>query len=144
LVAADDGQRPPPRPIPDSVWRTALSDTDADIASSIGDAAFTRNNIEAAFDAYERAAAAGNAHAMDALGYLCSKQDPPNMPAARQWYEQAAAANDPDAMFHLGVLLSNEWDPPDLIAARHWYEQATATGYPDAETILDLIHHHGH
>jgi TPR repeat protein len=140
LVAADDGQRPPPRPIPDDFWSTALDDTDAETAFAIGLAAYSRNATQPAIDAFHRAADSGHTVAMINLGSLLTYEvDPPDLDAARHWFEQAAATGHTSAMYNLGILLAYEVDPPNLDAARHWWEQAAAAGDALAMNQLGLI-----
>ena len=85
---------------------------------------------------FEKAAAAGDAKAMEMLGIMAEHSDPPDLPGAQAWYEKAAATNSSSAMVRLGVLLSDVLDPPDLPAARGWYEKAADAGNTDAMTNL--------
>ncbi|MEE6140575.1 tetratricopeptide repeat protein [Mycobacterium sp. 050128] len=140
LVAADDGQNHPLRPIPESFWNVALNNAPPIIALVVSLAAFQRENIPVAIKASRQAAAAGLGAAMFSLGLLLADhQDPEDLPGARRWYEKAAAAGNTDAMVNLGVLLATRWDPPDLDAARRLYERAAATGDTDAMVNLGVL-----
>jgi TPR repeat protein len=140
LVAADDGQRSPPRPVPDTLWLVALEDADKDTAFAVGVAAYTRGNIERALDAYKKAAAAGHAGAMFSVGVLFAHHlNPPDLPAARRWYEQAAAAGDTEAMYNLGYLIGDQLHAPGAPAARRWWEQAAAAGHTNAMYSLGIV-----
>jgi TPR repeat protein len=137
LVAADDGQNHPPRPIPESFWKKVLKDADPEVALAVSLAAFQRNKIPLVIYASEQAAAAGQAHAMFGLGVMAAARK--DLDAARLWYLRAAAAGDTDAMVNLGVLLAERSDPPDLEAARGWYEKAATAGDTDAMFNLGVL-----
>ncbi|WP_161807987.1 tetratricopeptide repeat protein [Mycobacterium intracellulare] len=99
LVAADDGQGHPLRPIPERFWATVLNNAPPVAAFAVGFAAFQRGNIRAATMASRQAAEAGIISAMFNLGVLfADHQDAEDLPAARKWYEKAAAAGDVNAM----------------------------------------------
>lgn len=132
LIAADEGQRPPRREIPDDFWRAALSDTDGEIAVAIGLAAHSRNATKPAFEAFGRAADLGHPRGMSGLGFLLAKLDPPDLKAAHRRFKQAAELGDLRGMFNLAYLLAEWLDLPDLKGARDWYEQAAAKGDSDA------------
>jgi hypothetical protein len=137
LVAADDGQRFPSRPIPETFWGTALIAADGDIARTIGLAALTRGNTEVAVTAFKQGAASNHPGSMRGLGFMLTERfDPPDLDGARQWYEKAAAGGDSAAMFNLGYLHAEQLDPPDLVGARGWYEKAAAAG--DLEATVSL------
>ncbi len=140
LVAADDGQRPPSRPIPDTFWQAALSEVNGDSARTIGLAALTRGNTEAAIAAFKQGAAGGHLGSMRGLGYMLTERlDPPDLDGARGWYKKAAAGGDSASMFNLAHLLSERLDPPDLDGARGWYEKAAAAGDSDAMVSLGIL-----
>lgn len=137
LVAADDGQHHPSRPIPEYFWEKALKDADPEISLAVSLAAFQRNKIPLVISASEQAAAAGQAHAMFGLGVMAQARN--DMAAARVWYLRAAAGGDTDAMVNLGVLLAERSDPPELDAARRWYEKAADAGDTDAMFNLGVL-----
>ncbi|OLS99035.1 hypothetical protein BJF90_39955 [Pseudonocardia sp. CNS-004] len=90
---------------------------------------------------YERAAANGNAGAMNALGELARQADPPDLDAAREWFGKAAALGDVAAMYSLGSLYQNKIVPPDRVAAKRWYEKAAAGGHADAMNEVGGFHY---
>ena len=68
LVAADDGQDHPTRPIPDNIWNHALTDADPDHPFAVGIMASARGNIQTALIAFSQAADAGHSGAMSNVG----------------------------------------------------------------------------
>ena len=76
---------------------------------------------------YEKAAAAGNAFAMNGLGliYLNGYGVALDYVEARKWYEKAAATGNAYAMYNLGnPYLNGDGAPKDYAEARKWYEKA--------------------
>ncbi|MFD9106642.1 trypsin-like peptidase domain-containing protein [Streptomyces virginiae] len=138
LVAADDGQAGPPRPVPEQSWQEALARADSNEAFSIGLTADQRGNRPVTISGFERAAQAGEPSAMFNLGVLLATQEPPDLDGARRWYEQAAQAGHAGAMFNLGMLLANQ-EPPNLNGARCWYAEAALAGEPSAMFNLGLL-----
>ncbi|MBT2612730.1 bifunctional trypsin-like peptidase domain-containing/SEL1-like repeat protein, partial [Streptomyces sp. ISL-87] len=105
LVAADDGQTGPPRPVRDRSWQEALARADSDEAFGVAVAAYQRGNRPVSISGFERTAQTGVTSAMFNLGVLLAGQDPPDLDGARHWWEKAAQTGDTDAMRNLGVLL---------------------------------------
>ena len=80
---------------------------------------------------YEAGAKAGDAKAMNGLGWLYQSglggaQD---YGKAKEWFEKAAAAGDGRAMSNLGTLYQNGFGvPQDYTRTREWFEKAAAVG----------------
>ncbi|MGW7647137.1 trypsin-like peptidase domain-containing protein [Streptomyces bobili] len=139
LVAADDGQTGPPRPVPEQSWQDALDRAKTNEAFAVGVAAYQRGNRAVSLRGFERTARAGNTTAMFSLGALLADQDPPDLEGARRWCEKAAQAGHSKAMFNLGLVLANRWDPPDLEGARRWWEKAAQSGELKAMAALGML-----
>jgi Trypsin-like peptidase domain/Sel1 repeat len=138
LVAADDGQAGPPRPIPGRFWDQALDLATPEEALAISVSAYNRRNIPAAITASRKAANAGYTSAMFNLAVLLAGLEPPDLVGARGWYQRAAEAGNTNAMNNLGLLLA-ELEPPDLVGARGWLEEAAETGHTDAINNLAAL-----
>ncbi|MFE7782978.1 trypsin-like peptidase domain-containing protein [Streptomyces nigrescens] len=137
LVAADDGQAGPPRPVPEQAWQEALGRADDMEAFGVGLAADQRGNRPVSFRAFEQTARTGDTDAMFALGLLEHRDEPPDLNSARHWYEKAANAGNTRAMVNLGGLLEHDW--LDLDGARHWYEKAANAGETKAMSNLGRL-----
>ncbi|WP_019927383.1 caspase, EACC1-associated type [Nocardia sp. BMG111209] len=72
---------------------------------------------------YRRAADAGNADAMNSLGWLLEERG--ELREAEDWYRKAAAAGDARTMNKLGWLLERRGE---LREAEDWYRKAAAAG----------------
>ena len=110
--------------------------------------------LDEAFGAYKKAADAGSAAGMFAIGnlyfykqYQAAKlpslmpwgQDKviPNMKEAFAWFLKAAEAGFPNAMSNVGVMLySGTGCPKDEEQSRQWLEKAAAAGVAQAEKAL--------
>ena len=110
--------------------------------------------LDEAFNAYKRAADAGSAAGMFAIGnlYLYKNYQAlalpslmpwgqnkliPNMKEAYAWFLKAAEAGFPDAMSNVGVMLySGRGCPKDEARARQWLEKAAAAGVAQAQKAL--------
>ena len=137
LVAHEDGQDGPPRALPGAFWHQVLDRVSPEAADAIGEAAYSRGNIDAAVAALTIAVETRHPKTMYNLAFLLAERvDPPELDAARGWYERAAEAGYFDAMRSLGILLATMVDPPELDAAREWYERAAEAGHINAMTSL--------
>ena len=140
LVAADDGQdQHNERPITDDFWNQALSEAAPDIAFAVGASAYWRNKRDIALAGISQAAESGHVQAMNELGCLFERANPPEAEIARRWFERAAEAGNPDAMVNLGAYYAEDVDPPDLDGARHWYEKAAGLGNAGAMYNLGVL-----
>jgi len=87
----------------------------------------------------QKAADAGDAIAMNSLGYLYEKglgvaQD---YAQAHQWLQKAAEAGNYHAMEHLGYLCEKGLGvAQDYAQARQWYQKAADAGNPQAKQAL--------
>jgi hypothetical protein len=94
----------------------------------------------------QKAADAGDAVAMNSLGYLYEHglgvaQD---YAQARQWYQKAADAGNTDAMYNLGVL--HEYGrgvAQDYDKAREWYQKAADAGNATGMYYLGMLYRDG-
>ena len=80
---------------------------------------------------YEKAAAKGDAEAMNNLGVFYEKEG--EKAKAKEWYEKSAARGVAEAMTNLGVLYEKE---EDKAKAKEWYEKSAAKG--DAKAMYNL------
>lgn len=95
---------------------------------------------------FERAAATGDAAAMNSLGWLYreGKGVEKNDAQAREWYERAAAAGNGSAMFWLGWLSHQGLGGPrDDVKAGEWFEAAAATGEGTAMSWNGALYQYG-
>lgn len=110
--------------------------------------------LDEAFNAYKKAADAGSAPGMYAIGnlyfykqYQAAKLPSlmpwgqekviPNMKEAYAWFLKAAEAGLPNAMSNVGVMLySGTGCPKDEAKSRQWLEKAAAAGVAQAEKAL--------
>jgi TPR repeat protein len=95
---------------------------------------------------YRKAADAGNANAMTALGWLYDNGMgvEKDLKQAADWYRKGADAGNALGMNNLGVDYENgigvEKDPKQ---AADWYRKAADAGYLDAMTNLGLLYENG-
>ena len=90
-----------------------------------------------ALQLYRRGAAAGNAEAMDAVGYRYNFANVPDFDRAAHWYCRAMLLGNLRAMNNLAILFYNgQGVPRDLEEARSLWRQATALGHLNAQTNL--------
>ena len=140
LVAADDGQDQPARPVTEATWQRMLNRAAEADALGIGIAAYRRGNTPVAVMATRRAAEAGRPEAQYHLGLLlATRLHPPDLAGARTWWARAAEAGNTDAQFNLGVLLADRLNPPDLAGARTWWARAAEAGDTDAQFNLGVL-----
>ena len=140
LVAADDGQGQPARPVTEATWRRLLDMAAVADALGVGIAAYRRRNTPIAVAASRRAAEAGLPEGQYHLGLLlATRLHPPDLAGARTWWAQSAEAGNTDAQFNLAVLLADQLDPPDLAGALRWYREAAEAGDTDAQFNLGVL-----
>jgi TPR repeat protein len=105
-----------------------------------GVAAAAAGNYAKALEAWQTAAAAGDAQAEYGLGYLYQfgLSVPADYGQALSWYGKAAAANNPDALYALGLMYeSGTAGRRDLALAMENYRKAAAAGVQaDAEFAI--------
>lgn len=80
-----------------------------------------RGDLEAARQAYHRAAAAGDGRAAHKLGVMAENRG--DAPAARHWYVEAARAGEASGMYNLGMM---QVDDPE---GQRWLVLAAAHGH---------------
>ncbi|MGY2087938.1 tetratricopeptide repeat protein [Nocardia gipuzkoensis] len=156
LIAADDGQHHPVRPIPDDFWYTATTDTDPDTLFAVAYAAYLREKVSEAETLLRRSANAGHPGAMYNLGALLYEQD--KTEEAETLWRAAANAGHPGAMYNLGALLdqrgkteeaetlwraaANAGDPGAMYNLGHLLNQQGKT--EEAETLWRAAANAGH
>ena len=89
-----------------------------------------------------KAAAAGNAAAMDRLGQMYERGAgvPQDAREAFRWYSSGAAAGQPAALYHLGTLYeAGKGTARNVNQAVRLYQQAAAAGNPDAQARLQQL-----
>lgn len=96
---------------------------------------------------YEKAAAGGNAVAVNDLGlfYFFGRGVAQDYVKARELFEKAAASGNDDAMDNLGSLYQNgKGVAQDYAQARQWYEKGASAGNAVAENDLGFFYSAGH
>jgi TPR repeat protein len=94
----------------------------------------------------QKAAAAGNAEAMNALGWLYENgrgvtQD---YAQAREWFQKAAGAGNTEALEHLGFLYEHgDGVAQNYATAREYYQKAAGAGNTEALEHLGFLYEHG-
>ena len=94
----------------------------------------------------QKAADAGDAVAMNNLGYLYEKGlgVARDYGQARQWYQKAADAGNYHAMNNLGWLYQHGWGvTQDYAQARQWYQKAAEAGNATAMANLGVLYRDG-
>lgn len=107
---------------------------------------YGHKDYEKALKFYNKAAANGNAAAMNSLGvcYGFGKGVPKDQAKALQWYKAAAEKGYANAMLNLGLLYENGWGVPvDNKTAFEWYLQATEKNVPRAFIRVSLMYQNG-
>ena len=138
LVAADDGQAPPFRPIPAWFWQQVLDRVSSLDAFAVGVSGYNRGSVDVAFAAYRKAAEGGSTMAMSNLGVLLMDKEPPDLAAARALCQMAADAGNASGMVNLGIVLTRQ-DPPDVEGARAWFQKAADVGEPGGMVNLGVL-----
>ncbi|MFC9663278.1 tetratricopeptide repeat protein [Nocardia sp. NPDC127606] len=134
LVAADDGQHHPARPVPDSFWTDATCDATAATLFAVGNGAFFRNKNQIATDLWRQAADQGDTDAMSSLGTLLRQSG--DLDGAETWFRRAADNGHTSAMAKLGVVLQQRGD---LTEAETLFRRAVDNGHTKAMTVLGLL-----
>ncbi len=91
---------------------------------------------------YEKAAAQGNAEALNRLGMIYEQGIgvPQDYGKAVEWYEKAAAQGDAAAQLNLGEMCEKGFGvPQDYARAYMWVNLAAAQGWPDAVKARDVM-----
>lgn len=103
----------------------------------------TKQNLAEAARLYHRAASAGLAASICALGnlYAAGKGVSHSYLEASKLYKKAALMNDPQAAYYLGVLIiSGHAGELNFGQAIHWFELAAKQGIKLAKFELDALH----
>lgn len=96
--------------------------------------------------AYQKAAVAGHAGSMNALGriYQHGLGVPRNYANARDWYDKAAARGEASAITNLARLHREGWGvPQDYAKARDLFERAFAAGHADGAAGVGWLYQNG-
>jgi TPR repeat protein len=118
----------------------------ADNVLELGKSEYRAEHYKDASRAFKEAAVAGNADAMNNLGYLYEEGQgvAQDYQQAQQWYEKAAAAGSATAMNNLGNQYGHGHGvAQDYKQARQWYEKAAAAGNADAMNSLGYLYDQG-
>ena len=96
----------------------------------------------AAIEWYEKAAAAGSAHAMSEVGVLFELRR--DYARAFEWYSRAAGARNAHALYRLGIMYQEGWGvPADPVKALQLIEQAARLDSSAAQHYLGLLYFQG-
>lgn len=87
-----------------------------------------------------RAAKAGDAEAMNALGCECSQD---GIEEAREWFRKAAAAGNVDAMFNLGKSYEGTFGVGTKEQAAFWYQKAAEADDVEAMSEIGYAYKYG-
>lgn len=112
-----------------------------------GKLAVRAGQFDKALQAFQRAAAAGDARAMNDIGVLYYEGHgvTKDYQRAREWYEKAAAAGNGPAMANLGfIYMEGLGVTKDYNQARQWYEKGAAAGAGRAMAHLGYMYEHGY
>ncbi|WP_067470333.1 tetratricopeptide repeat protein [Nocardia amamiensis] len=134
LVAADDGQDHPPRPVTDDFWHSATEDAEPRVLRAVGFTAYLRGRPTEAETLWRNSADGGDSEAMHNLGVLLSGRG--DIGEAEIWWRRAADAGDLDAIYNLGLLLSGRGDTEE---AEVWWRRAADAGSTRAIYSLGLL-----
>ncbi|MBF6297522.1 tetratricopeptide repeat protein [Nocardia amamiensis] len=118
LIAADDGQNHPHRPIPTDFWHTTTHQAQPHTLRRVAYQAYLRGQLDIAETMWRRTAT-NNPLAMTNLGHLLERRG--DLAGAETWYRRATDAEFAFAMVMLGHLLD---DRGDLAEAETWYRRA--------------------
>jgi TPR repeat protein len=94
----------------------------------------------------QKAAGAGNAKAMNLIGYMywASEGVGRDYTEARHWYQKATDAGNAAAMLNLGVLYAKgNGVAKDCIKAQEWFQKAADAGNPEAMYNLGVLYAKG-
>lgn len=129
LVAADDGQGGPSRPIRVDFWtRVLLRYARPEETYVVSKSAAIRGEISMAMQAARQGAESDQLEAMNVLGVLLAGyQDPPKRDEARRWFAEAVERGSTKALTNLARIALQD-DPPGLAAALNLYRQAAERG----------------
>jgi TPR repeat protein len=122
--------------------RTQPDQADTDAGQSL----YNAKNYVGAFEAFRRAAEAGNAHAELGLGvlYEFGQGVAQNDGEAARWYRKAADAGDAGAQKNLGQLYENGQGVPENWAlAAELYQKSAAQGNVEGEFALGRAYEFG-
>ncbi|BDU03160.1 tetratricopeptide repeat protein [Nocardia sputorum] len=133
LIAADDGQNHPHRPIPTDFWHTTTQQAQPHTLRRVGYQAYLRGELDIAETMWRRTTI-NDPLSMTNLGHLVERRG--ELAEAETWYRRALDA-DPDytyAMVMLGHLLSKRGD---FAESETYYRRALET---DTGTGTDVHH----
>jgi len=122
------------RDVPEPTWRFVISRAVPAEAETVGVAAYTRGDLDAAENAWTKVVDSGDPElapiAAYNLGVLFAEQG--DFTRAKEAYQQAIDSEDPDkaskAAVNLGLLFSRQGD---FIRAKEAYQQAIDSGHAD-------------
>ena len=96
-----------------------------------------RSDPSFALELYRRAASAGDAEAMNAVGFRYQFANPPDFESAAKWFCRAVLLGNPRAMNNAAILFyRGEGVPYDREEANNLWRQAMERGHLNAQTNL--------
>jgi hypothetical protein len=101
-------------PVPAATWSSAIDAAGVDELVAIGFNAYDQEEMQVCISAWTKAATAGDSSAMNNLGVLLEKADPPDLDGARRWYQEAANAGHIKAISNLRLLLKQRGEPNEV------------------------------
>ena len=124
-------------------WQNKAEAGDAEAQFRIGQAYALgqgfNQNLENAFEWYEKAAKQGHAKAQAALAILYVQKGDDKKTA--EWLDKAAAQNEPTAQFFQGISAYEK--AQDYSKAKEWWEKAAEQGNADAMAALATLYESG-
>lgn len=131
-------------PFCDALQKAERGDVDAQhyVAMAYQHGLGVERDERAAIGWYEKAAAAGSAHAMSEAGVLFELRR--DYARAFEWYSRAASARNAHALFRLGIMYQEGWNVPvDPARALQLIEQAARLDSSAAQHYLGLLYFQG-
>jgi hypothetical protein len=112
-----------------------------------GAQALQEDRLEAAVEAFERAAQDGDARAMFNLGLMAEQgllREEPDYLSASSWYRAAASKGDPRAQYNLGLLhMEGKGFAQNYRTASEWFHKAAEGGSARAMHNLAIMYYEG-
>jgi len=136
----------PPDPTQKDFFGQAVAAGDPGSMFALGRLDFAQQDYAGAHEWYQKAAAAGNSPAMNALG--CLNRDgrgvSVDLVEALQWFEKAAEAGNASAMANIGALYMNgQGVPCEYMKAKEWLERAILKHDARAMNLLGVLYRDG-
>lgn len=135
---------PTPAPTSQQAITPALSTEDL---LQTANSYYEKRDFEAAFEWYQKSAEAGNAEAMNSIGYMYDNGlgVPQDNDRALEWFQKAAEAGNADAMYSIGrrYYYVGKGLPVDVATAIKWFERAAEAGNANAMFLIGDAYYSG-